>query len=95
MKNATDNADDLIKDLTLEYNKLRQGNITKELLDIAGGQAGAADRIILDTEPKPGMNKGRIVQVVGPVVDVEFPEALPGIYNALTVEYKAQDGPAK
>lgn len=40
MKNATDNADGLIRDLTLEYNKLRQGNITKELLEIAGGQAG-------------------------------------------------------
>ena len=40
MKNATDNADNLIKDLTLEYNKLRQGNITKELLEIAGGQSG-------------------------------------------------------
>ena len=40
MKNATDNADGLIKDLTLEYNKLRQGNITKELLEIAGGQLG-------------------------------------------------------
>jgi F-type H+-transporting ATPase subunit gamma len=40
MKNATDNAETLIKDLKLEYNKLRQGNITKELLDIAGGQAG-------------------------------------------------------
>jgi F-type H+-transporting ATPase subunit gamma len=39
MKNATDNAKSLIKDLTLEYNKLRQGNITKELLEIAGGQA--------------------------------------------------------
>ena len=39
MKNATDNAESLIKDLTLEYNKLRQGNITKELLEIAGGQA--------------------------------------------------------
>ncbi len=39
MKNATDNANGLIKDLSLEYNKLRQGNITKELLDIAGGQA--------------------------------------------------------
>jgi len=41
MKNATDNADHLIKDLTLAYNKQRQGNITRELLDIAGGQAGA------------------------------------------------------
>ena len=40
MKNATDNATDLIKDLTLDYNKLRQGNITKELLEIAGGQLG-------------------------------------------------------
>lgn len=41
MKNASDNAEGLIKDLTLEYNKLRQGNITKELLDIAGGQASS------------------------------------------------------
>ncbi len=40
MKNATDSAESLIDDLTLEYNKLRQGNITKELLEIAGGQAG-------------------------------------------------------
>ncbi len=40
MKNATDSAEGLIKELTLEYNKLRQGNITKELLEIAGGQAG-------------------------------------------------------
>src|SRR5262252_2576590 len=39
------------------------------------------------------MSKGKIVQVVGPVVDVEFPDALPGIYNALTVEYKVQDKP--
>ena len=35
MKNATDNANQLIKDLTLEYNKLRQANITKELLEIS------------------------------------------------------------
>ena len=41
------------------------------------------------------MNKGRIVQVVGPVVDVAFGEPLPRIYNALTVEYKTPDGPAK
>lgn len=39
MKNATDNAENLIRDLRLEYNKLRQGNITKELLEIAGGQS--------------------------------------------------------
>ena len=40
MTNATDNAATLIKDLGLEYNKLRQGNITRELLEIAGGQLG-------------------------------------------------------
>ena len=39
------------------------------------------------------MSTGKIVQIVGPVVDVEFPDALPGIYNALTVEYKVQDQP--
>ena len=42
MKNATDNANQLIKDLTLEYNKLRQANITKELLEIASAQLGNA-----------------------------------------------------
>src|SRR5438445_9002547 len=34
------------------------------------------------------MNKGKIVQVIGPVVDVEFAETLPAIYNALTVEFE-------
>src|SRR3954471_14667902 len=38
MKNATDNALQLIKDLTLEYNKLRQASITTELLEIATAQ---------------------------------------------------------
>jgi F-type H+-transporting ATPase subunit gamma len=40
MKSATDSAEGLISELTLEYNKLRQGNITQELLEIAGGQSG-------------------------------------------------------
>ena len=40
MKNATDSAEELVRSLALEYNRLRQGNITRELLDIAGGQAG-------------------------------------------------------
>lgn len=38
MKNATDNAKQLIKDLTLEYNKIRQAGITTELLEIATAQ---------------------------------------------------------
>ena len=39
------------------------------------------------------MNKGRIVQVVGPVVDVEFTEKLPDIYSALTVDFKVANEP--
>jgi F-type H+-transporting ATPase subunit beta len=41
------------------------------------------------------MNIGKIVKVLGPVVDVEFPDALPGIYNALTCEYSVQNSPVK
>jgi F-type H+/Na+-transporting ATPase subunit beta len=41
------------------------------------------------------MGKGKVVQVAGPVVDVEFSDALPGIYNALSVEYKVQGQPVK
>jgi F-type H+-transporting ATPase subunit gamma len=38
MKNATDNAKQLIKDLTLHYNKIRQENITTEILEITTAQ---------------------------------------------------------
>ena len=38
MKNATDNANQIIKDLTLEYNKIRQASITSELLEITTAQ---------------------------------------------------------
>lgn len=37
MRNATDNANELMRDLTLVYNKARQESITSELLDIVGG----------------------------------------------------------
>ena len=41
MKNATENAEELIEDLTLSYNKVRQANITREMIEIAtGAQAG-------------------------------------------------------
>jgi F-type H+-transporting ATPase subunit gamma len=38
MKSATDNAKQLVKDLTLEYNKIRQASITSELLEITTAQ---------------------------------------------------------
>ena len=37
MRNATDNAEDLIEDYTLAYNKVRQANITREMIEIASG----------------------------------------------------------
>ena len=37
MKNATENAEELIDDLTLAYNKVRQSNITREMIEIATG----------------------------------------------------------
>lgn len=42
MRNATDNAREIIDDLTLQMNKARQEQITKELLDITGGAAALA-----------------------------------------------------
>ena len=37
MKSATENAEELIDDLTLSYNKVRQANITREMIEIASG----------------------------------------------------------
>lgn len=39
MKNANDNAEEMIEDLTLRYNQVRQGAITQELAEIVGGAA--------------------------------------------------------
>ena len=37
MKQATENANDMIKDITQQYNRMRQANITKEIMEIIGG----------------------------------------------------------
>jgi len=38
MRNATENANELVDDLTIVMNKIRQESITNELLDLIGGQ---------------------------------------------------------
>ena len=38
------------------------------------------------------MNKGKIVEIIGPVIDVEFPDMLPAIYNALVVDVDTTSG---
>ncbi|MDO7976709.1 ATP synthase F1 subunit gamma [Oceanotoga teriensis] len=43
MKNATENAENLISDLNLEYNKMRQASITSELIDIVNGAQALQD----------------------------------------------------
>ena len=37
MQNATDNADELLKELRLSYNKARQASITNEIIEIVSG----------------------------------------------------------
>src|SRR5258708_3165945 len=41
------------------------------------------------------MNKGKIVQIIGPVLDIEFADKLPAIYNALTVEFTSPGAAGK
>ncbi|MFA5802206.1 MAG: F0F1 ATP synthase subunit beta [Thermoleophilia bacterium] len=41
------------------------------------------------------MNKGKIVEVIGPVLDVRFEEKLPAIYNALEIDLPQEDGTTK
>ena len=41
------------------------------------------------------MNTGTVVQVIGPVIDVRFPDEVPAIYNALKVRIGDQDGGGK
>ncbi len=43
MRNATDNANDLVKELTLTYNKVRQAAITKEITELTGGAAALGE----------------------------------------------------
>ena len=38
------------------------------------------------------MNKGKIVEIIGPVIDVEFPDELPAIYNALEIDVDTPSG---
>ena len=38
------------------------------------------------------MNKGKIVEIIGPVIDVEFPDQLPAIYNALEIDAQTAAG---
>ena len=103
MRNATENANELVESLSLTYNKVRQATITREVTEIASAAEAmaASSRASQSDRRTPRMTltapdattrrsasaTGRIVQIIGPVVDVEFPpEQLPEIYNALEID---------
>ena len=65
MKAATDNAGNLINDLRLVYNKARQASITNELNEIVAARQRFNERGTV-------MSAGKIVQIIGAVIDVEF-----------------------
>lgn len=44
MQSATENAEELIHDLTVQYNRARQSQITTELAEIMGGRAGIEEQ---------------------------------------------------
>ena len=62
MRNATDNAKELGRELTLTYNKTRQANITKEVAEIASGAAALMTshrsvQLKFEIQPRPSMHR--------------------------------------
>ncbi len=97
MKSAGENAEEMLRQLRLRYNSLRQSEITREITEISSGARalrGKTDKKENDTEKTmrsdttQGKEKtGEIAGVSGAVVDVVFPsgEILPSIREKLTV----------
>lgn len=61
MRSATDNASQLVDDLTLEYNKARQAAITNEILDIVGGASALEDNEASKSKKTKTAPKNRVV----------------------------------
>jgi hypothetical protein len=69
MKNATENAEELIEDLTSRYNKVRQSNITREMIEIASGAKRALTRTTQEAPHHGDRRTGRdrpVIQITGP-----------------------------
>ncbi len=100
MRNASDNAIDIIDDLTLEANRQRQAEITQEIMEVVAGAEGLRWREPCPHPAEPGASAkgddleaatqtsvtGTVEEIQGVVVEVAFPaEHLPEIYNALEI----------
>ena len=96
MDTATKNSADMIASLTLYMNKVRQAAITREIIEVVSGSAKRCKLTAEHSMPQHDTNVGKIVQVIGPVVDVEFEAGhLPEIYNALRIVSDGQGGAAR
>ena len=78
MKNATENAEDLIEDLTISYNKVRQSNITREMIEIASGADAPLTltgrrRLTTHGERHSQIGPGRVIQITDPSSTSVFP----------------------
>src|SRR5699024_6758423 len=92
MNSATDNANDIIDDLTLSYNRARQAAITQEITEIIGGVAALEYIGLGKSKEGNRLTNGVITQIMGPVVDIKFTDGnLPGIYDAVIVEVEATE----
>ena len=70
----------MLRELSIQYNRARQAAITQEITEVIAGAKAQKKEVIT-------MNIGKIVQVMGPVVDVVFENGeLPSIKDALVVD---------
>ena len=100
MRNASDNAGEIINDLTLEMNRARQAEITQEIMEVVAGAEGAV-RVDLDWRShvsstrtaqrsltgraRARSNAGRIEEIQGVVIEAVFPDKLPEINHAILI----------
>ena len=94
MDNASRNAGEVIKKLTLQMNRSRQASITKEL-DRDHLRRRSRLRIQGKGTFMATNNIGTITQITGAVVDVRFEGELPNILNALHVEHRRPQAGAR
>ncbi len=95
MRNATDNATQLVADLTLEYNKARQATITAEILDIVGGANALQNAIDAATDSIVTGDTAVVPSRVATAVAVNAPAAVVAVPVAAPVSTSiAPEAPA-
>ena len=94
MDAATRNSAEMLDNLTLYMNKVRQAAITREIIEVVSGAAATLGTRRM-SQTAVAQKVGRVVQVIGPVIDIEFAEGLPEIYNAVRIVSEGGPGVEK